>query len=248
MTTGKRGDDMPINTEQAIAWMSARQGKVTYSMLARDGASSYDCSSSVYYALRSAGASNNGWAVNTEFEHDWLIKNGYVLLAENTGWNAQRGDIFIWGERGASAGAGGHTGMFVDADNIIHCNFGYNGITINNHDEIWLANGQPYVYAYRYVGKLSTVKVDQKAVVSQFEKELDINTPLSNSTMPYYEATISEDYFVESKPDANSQDKELLIAGTRVRVYEKVHGWARIGAPQSNQWVEDAYLIDATDM
>ncbi|HIC0258493.1 TPA: peptidoglycan amidohydrolase family protein, partial [Streptococcus agalactiae] len=24
--------------------------------------------------------------------------------------------------------------------------------------------------------------------------------------------------------------------------------WARIGAPQSNQWVEDAYLIDATDM
>ncbi|MFH7333629.1 peptidoglycan amidohydrolase family protein, partial [Streptococcus agalactiae] len=30
------------------------------------------------FALRSAGASDNGWAVNTEYEHDWLIKNGYV--------------------------------------------------------------------------------------------------------------------------------------------------------------------------
>ncbi|HGA3444786.1 TPA: holin, partial [Streptococcus agalactiae] len=103
-----------------------------------------------------------------------------------------------------------------------------------------------YVYAYRYSGKQSNAKVDNKSVVSKFEKELDVNTPLSNSNMPYYEATISEDYYVESKPDVNSTDKELLVAGTRVRVYEKVKGWARIGAPQSNQWVEDAYLIDAT--
>ncbi|HFZ6537625.1 TPA: peptidoglycan amidohydrolase family protein, partial [Streptococcus agalactiae] len=128
------------------------------------------------------------------------------------------------------------------------CNYGYNSITVNNHDEIWGYNGQPYVYAYRYSGKQSNAKVDNKSVVSKFEKELDVNTPLSNSNMPYYEATISEDYYVESKPDVNSTDKELLVAGTRVRVYEKVKGWARIGAPQSNQWVEDAYLIDATDM
>ncbi|HEO3228857.1 TPA: holin, partial [Streptococcus agalactiae] len=26
------------------------------------------------------------------------------------------------------------------------------------------------------------------------------------------------------------------------------NGWSRINAPQSDQWVEDAYLIDATDM
>ncbi|HFH9141080.1 TPA: holin, partial [Streptococcus agalactiae] len=30
--------------------------------------------------------------------------------------------------------------------------------------------------------------------------------------------------------------------------YEKINGWSRINAPQSEQWVEDAYLIDATDM
>lgn len=95
---------MAINTEQAIAWMAARQGKVTYSMDYRNGPSSYDCSSSVYFALRSAGASDNGWAVNTEYMHDWLIKNGYQLVAENELLYPKRGDIGIWGKRGSSAG------------------------------------------------------------------------------------------------------------------------------------------------
>lgn len=140
---------MGINIENAIAWMKAREGKVSYSMDYRDGPDSYDCSSSVYYALRSAGAVSAGWAVNTEYEHDWLIKNGYELIAENTECTAQRGDIFIWGRKGASAGAFGHTGMFIDSDNIIHCNYAYNGISINSHDERWLYAGQPYFYIYR---------------------------------------------------------------------------------------------------
>ena len=140
---------MGINIENAIAWMRARQGNVTYSMDHRDGPYSYDCSSSVYYALREAGAVSAGWAVNTEYEHDWLIKNGYELISENQPWDAKRGDIFIWGRRGYSSGAGGHTGMFVDSDNIIHCNYARNGITVNNHDDIWYSAGQPYFYAYR---------------------------------------------------------------------------------------------------
>ena len=140
---------MPINIENAIAWMRAREGKVSYSMEYRDGSDSYDCSSSVYYALRSAGASSAGWAVNTEYMHDWLIKNGYELIAENTECDAQRGDVFIWGRKGASAGAGGHTGIFVDSENIIHCNYRYDGITVNNHDYIWSLAGQPYFYIYR---------------------------------------------------------------------------------------------------
>ena len=140
---------MSINIETAIAWMREREGQVYYSMEYRDGPDSYDCSSSVYYALRSAGASSAGWAVNTEYEHDWLIKNGYELIAENTECTAQRGDIFIWGKRGASAGAFGHTGMFIDSVNIIHCNYVYNGISINSHDERWLYAGQPYFYIYR---------------------------------------------------------------------------------------------------
>ena len=59
---------MTINKETAIAWMRAREGQVSYSMDDRNGPDSYDCSSSIYYALRDGGASSAGWAVNTEYE------------------------------------------------------------------------------------------------------------------------------------------------------------------------------------
>ncbi|HGC8369071.1 TPA: GH25 family lysozyme, partial [Streptococcus agalactiae] len=75
-----------------------------------------------------------------------------------------------------------------------------------------------------------------------FNQKLDTNTKLDNSNVPYYEATLSTDYYVESKPNASSADKEFIKAGTRVRVYEKVNGWSRINASQSDQWVEDKYL------
>ena len=153
---------MPINIENAIAWMKARQGRVSYSMEERDGDDSYDCSSSVYYALRSAGAVSAGWAVNTEYEHQWLINNGYTLISENTPWDAQRGDVFIWGRKGASAGAGGHTGIFIDEDNIIHCNYRYDGITVNDHDDIWVYAGKPYYYIYRLTNQNAAPKVIEK--------------------------------------------------------------------------------------
>lgn len=140
---------MGVDIEKGVAWMQARKGRVSYSMDFRDGPDSYDCSSSMYYALRSAGASSAGWAVNTEYMHAWLIENGYELISENTSWDAKRGDIFIWGRKGTSAGAGGHTGMFIDSDNIIHCNYAYDGISVNDHDERWYYAGQPYFYVYR---------------------------------------------------------------------------------------------------
>ena len=147
---------MAINMEQAIAWMEARRGKVTYSMDYRNGPNSYDCSSAVYYALMSAGAVSAGWAVNTEYEHDWLLKNGFKLIAENSVFAAQRGDIFIWGKRGQSAGAGGHTGIFVDSNNIIHCNYARNGITVDGYLAVARAAGNKYYYIYRPSGQ-STV-------------------------------------------------------------------------------------------
>ncbi|WP_449450593.1 peptidoglycan amidohydrolase family protein [Streptococcus suis] len=147
---------MTINLETSIRWMSDRVGKVTYSMDYRNGPNSYDCSSSVYYALMSAGAISAGWAVNTEYEHDWLIKNGYKLIAENQDWDAKRGDIFIWGRRGQSAGAGGHTGIFVDPDNIIHCNYARNGITVDNYNQTAAASGWMYCYVYRLANQTST--------------------------------------------------------------------------------------------
>ena len=64
---------------------------------------------------------------------------------ESIGWKQtptpKRGDIFIWGVRGASDGAGGHTGMFIDGSSVIHCNYGANGISIDNYQFILNNNG-----------------------------------------------------------------------------------------------------------
>lgn len=158
---------MGINIETAIRWMSDRENRVTYSMDYRNGPNSYDCSSSVYYALMSAGALTAGWAVNTEYQHDWLIKNGYELIAENTSWNAQRGDIFIWGQRGYSSGAGGHTGIFIDGENIIHCNYARNSITIDNYNQTAAASGWMYWYAYRLKNNSEYNQVKSIEVLAQ---------------------------------------------------------------------------------
>ena len=144
---------MAINLETSIRWMSDRVGKVTYSMDYRNGPNSYDCSSAVYYALMAGGAISAGWAVNTEYEHDWLIKNGFKLIAENSVFEAQRGDVFIWGKRGQSSGAGGHTGIFVDSNNIIHCNYARNGISIDGYLAVARAAGNKYYYIYRPSGQ-----------------------------------------------------------------------------------------------
>ncbi|MCC9878888.1 lysin [Streptococcus agalactiae] len=99
--------------------------------------------------------------------------------------------------------------------------------------------------------KVDIPKIDKpQAPQSQltFNQKLDTNTKLDNSNVPYYEATLSTDYYVESKPNASSADKEFIKAGTRVRVYEKVNGWSRINASQSDQWVEDKYLANATQV
>lgn len=143
---------MTVDTEKAIAWMGLKEGRVSYSMDYRNGPDSYDCSSAICSALIYAGASNPGWLLNTEYMHDWLIQNGYQSIAENEDWDSQRADIAIWRLRGQSAGAGGHVVMFIDADNIIHCNYANNNITIDNYNQTAAASGWMYSYAYRYVG------------------------------------------------------------------------------------------------
>lgn len=157
-----------LNVQTAINWARARMGKITYSMVYRDGPNSYDCSSAVYYALNSAGG--NFRIGNTDTLFNDLERTGWTKVPRNAqgGYDARAGDIFIWGVRGASGGAFGHTGFFVDPDNIIHCNYGYNGMTINNHDVIWNANGQPPCTIYRYTGGQSTPVSSGGGAVTKF--------------------------------------------------------------------------------
>lgn len=97
--------------EKALAWFYARKGRVFYSMENRNGPNSYDCSSSVYHALKEAGLlPASYWIGNTDTLFDALEKNGWVRVPEDVNGEAdtQRGDIFIWGIRGNSGGALGH--------------------------------------------------------------------------------------------------------------------------------------------
>lgn len=146
--------------EKALAWFYARKGRVFYSMESRNGPNSYDCSSSVYHALKEAGLlPASYWIGNTDTLFDALEKNGWARVSEDANGDAdtQRGDIFIWGIRGNSGGALGHTGMFVDADNVINCRY-QAGIVIDNHDWLWSASGYPPYAFYRYVGKPKEAK------------------------------------------------------------------------------------------
>ena len=142
--------------DKVIEWFQQRQGRVSYSMINRNGASSYDCSSSIYHALIYAGILPAGFRIgNTETEFVDLPKFGFQRIeADANGYiSTRRGDIFIWGKQGYTNGAGGHTGLYLDNDNIIHCSYGYNGIHTDNHD--WLAgiNGVQDLTIFRYTGQ-----------------------------------------------------------------------------------------------
>jgi len=254
---------MPINIENAIAWMKARQGRVSYSMEERDGDDSYDCSSSVYYALRSAGAVSAGWAVNTEYEHKRLIDNGYTLISENTPWSAQRGDIFIWGRKGASAGAGGHTGIFIDSDNIIHCNYRYDGISVNDHDDIWVYAGQPYYYIYRLTNPNAQPEPPKKGWQRDDKGYwyARANGSYPNSQFEYIEENKSWFYFDESGYMYSDKwlkhtdghwyhfDKDGYMATSWKKINGKWYYFNRDGAMATGwvKWYEKWYYLDSED-
>lgn len=254
---------MTINIENAIAWMKARQGRVSYSMEERDGDDSYDCSSSVYYALRSAGAVSAGWAVNTEYEHQWLINNGYTLISENTPWDAQRGDVFIWGRKGASAGAGGHTGIFIDSDNIIHCNYRYDGISVNDHDDIWVYAGRPYYYIYRLTNPNAQPETPKKG----WQKDdkgywyARANGSYPKGQFEYIEENKSWFYFDSSGYMYSDKwlkhtddhwyyfDKDGYMATSWKKINNKWYYFNRDGAMHTGwvKWYEKWYYLDSED-
>ena len=142
--------------DKVIEWFQQRQGRVSYSMDYRNGPNSYDCSSAIYHALIYAGILPQGFRIgNTETEFVDLPKFGFQRIeADVNGYIAtQRGDIFIWGKQGYTLGANGHTGIYLDNDNIIHCAYAYNGIHTDNHDDLARVNNTQYLTIFRYTGK-----------------------------------------------------------------------------------------------
>lgn len=172
---------MSVNIETAINFLKSQVGKVSYSMYGSRNFSdgTCDCSGAVYTALRKGGASNLGYIASTETLHAWLQANGFKLIADNREWTMKRGDVVIWGRKGESAGAGGHTGICIDGQNWLECTAWKDlGETQQNHDARWSMNGGPYFYVYRYTGatpaKTTPAKpaATQKAVVPTVTYEL----------------------------------------------------------------------------
>lgn len=166
--------------DKVIEWFAQRQGRVSYSMNYRNGPNSYDCSSSIYHALIYAGILPQGFRIgNTETEFVDLPKFGFQRIeADINGYiPTQRGDIFIWGKQGYTNGADGHTGIFIDNNNIIHCAYGYNGIHTDNHD--WLAgiNGVQDLTIFRYTGKPQNVPAPTP-YVEKIDDEINVGSHL----------------------------------------------------------------------
>ena len=154
--------------DKAIEWFEQRQGRVSYSMDYRNGPNSYDCSSAIYHALIYAGILPQGFRIgNTETEFVDLPKFGFQRIeADANGYiPTQRGDIFIWGKQGYTLGANGHTGIFIDNNNIIHCAYAYNGIHTDEHDKIAGWNNVQYLTIFRYTGKPQNAPTPQNEAI-----------------------------------------------------------------------------------
>ncbi len=126
-----------MGVKEALKWMDNHhrsKGNYPYSMVDRYENPGFDCSSSVYYALKAAGVLPKDMSIgNTET----LFKLKGKYLDEIYSYkDVKPGDIFIRGGEGTSAGAGGHTGMFYKKDGIVHSNYTNNGISYNDIDTI----------------------------------------------------------------------------------------------------------------
>lgn len=143
-----------------VQWFESRRGRVRYSMGARNGPNSYDCSSAVHYAAKHAGLiPSNHWIGNTESMFGWIGK--YVEKIDKS--QVRKGDIFLSGRRGGSGGAYGHTGVVYDKNRVIHCNYGSNGIAITPNRQVYLG-GPPTIWLrWKNTDPVTTSKNNKKA-------------------------------------------------------------------------------------
>ena len=119
-----------MNREKMIDFALSKVGRVSYSMAypARLGPRFYDCSSFVYYSLIAGGFLAKDTVIGNT-ESLYRLK-GRALREIYSYEDIKRGDIFIRGIEGRSAGAFGHTGIFLAKDKIIHCSYRANGVAI----------------------------------------------------------------------------------------------------------------------
>ncbi|WP_349549682.1 MULTISPECIES: peptidoglycan amidohydrolase family protein [Leuconostoc] len=149
-----------VDVNKTVQWFYDREGKLTYSMYgSRNGTDgTADCSGAVTQAIYDAGGTKPAYLYNTDSLHGYLKQNGYQLIAENQDWQAQKGDVVIWGKQGQSGGAAGHVSIISTNDpdaKAISVNYVTQGqagtaVTEEDYNQFAQANGWPYSYAYRH--------------------------------------------------------------------------------------------------
>lgn len=235
-----------------LNWFRWRQGKVTYSMTNRWGDSSYDCSSSIYYALKEAGIFPQNLPIgNTETLFNDLPKYGFVKVAEgeNVDYDAKPGDIFIWGRRGYTLGAGGHTGVLTSDHTMIHCNYGFNGITENDYNYIWNYNNRPYETFYRYTGKKQDkyVQLPDFYVANEVQGDklrcdalAPVNFTWEDNGIPI-SVTQKVDASGEYLGEGNIQQGDRFIIPFKYKVWEEMQDggklWYKIAPENKEFWI-----------
>ncbi|MCT1192782.1 phage holin [Lactococcus lactis] len=157
--------------ENMIIWMLARKGEVTYSMTSRMGPNSYDCSSSVFFAMIAGGFLSAGSMGNTET----LFGMSGTNLKEISRGEVQRGDIFVSGTPGVSTGSDGHTGIFLSNGSFIHCSYTHNGIAVDTNDA-YMSTRLPHHF-YRIVSSGSANTNNKPQMVT-----LNIDGQFGNET------------------------------------------------------------------
>ena len=235
-----------------LNWFRWRQGKVTYSMTNRWGANSYDCSSSIYYALKEAGIFPQNLPIgNTETLFNDLPKYGFTKVAEgeNVDYDAKAGDIFIWGRRGYTLGAGGHTGVLTSDHTMIHCNYGFNGITENDYNYIWNYNNRPYETFYRYTGKKQDkyVQLPDFYVAGEIQGDklrcdalAPVNFTWEDNGIPI-SVTQKVDASGEYLGEGNIQQGDRFIIPFKYKVWEEMQDggklWYKIAPENKEFWI-----------
>lgn len=177
-----------IDQNRVIQWFTSHEGNLTYSMYgSRNGADgTADCSGSMTQAIYEAGGTPYSWLYSTEYIHDYLKQNNYELVAENSDWNAKKGDIVVWGKRGESAGAGGHIGVISKDDpgatflSTCYYTGGQTGTAVQNIDYNYFASldNWPYTYVYRYKGNKTPTKPTtavKKATSVHFNRTFEVS-------------------------------------------------------------------------
>ena len=236
------------SVEKMIKWMEDHhrtKGNYPYSMTRRNLDPGLDCSSSVYYALIDGGFLPKGTPIgNTET----LFKlNGKIFKEIFSYDEVQRGDIFIRGGEGTSAGAGGHTGIFMRKDKIIHSNYSNNGISINDENSyVGYFLDRKRSWKERYFRPIGNVDNTKKSI-KEVAKEV-IDGKWGNGQVRFKNLELAGYNYKEVQDEVNRQLREkpvyyVVKAGDSLSAIAKRYGVSLNDLIKRNPQISNPNLI-----